>query len=509
MMVSRQNAVKPKAAAAAVRATTFIVGFLLAAGIALRLRMYLTAGLFWLDEAMLVESIYSRSLPELMLRPLEWNQTSPPGFLMLEWLALKTIGPSEAALRLVPLLGSVAALVLFVPLAFRCFASDAWPAVLAIGLFALAPHLSEYAGELKPYALDALAAILVTLATLRALQAGLPPPWTRRLALLGAVVVWFSQPAVFVLAGIGTAALVWRIRAHEPVRPALGVAAVWAPFVMASVLWSVVVLGSAGRVVMDDHWSASFLPLLPRTAADLWRHAEALLSLFRQPLVTGLPVLGLLLFAAGAYALRRTPVGWVLLAPLPAVWLAASVGRYPWGSLLGGPRDSRVLLFLLPALCILVAAGVGHVATFRVRYARAGAVALACLLAGQSALAAWRGLPPPPRLGEILDILADHIEPGDSVFVFILAVPEYQLYASTYGLDDFPWTESQWYGTDPRAYAADLARLPPGRHWIVLQLTEDLGGPEEIARVADRYGRRLAAFHDGGASLYLYDVPPH
>src|ERR1700722_20601703 len=160
-------------------------------GAALRFRQYLANRSLWLDEAMLSLNIVHRSFAQLW-QPLDHKQGAPVGFLGIEKWAVTMFGTSEYALRLFPLLAGIVSIVLFYLLARRVVRSMAVP--LALALFALSPTLIYYASEVKQYSSDvAVALLLVYLAV------------TKRILLLGicgAVAIWFSHPAVFVLGGI-------------------------------------------------------------------------------------------------------------------------------------------------------------------------------------------------------------------------------------------------------------------------------------------------------------------
>src|SRR5262245_8490097 len=80
-------------------------------GAALRLWQYAADASLWADEANLVLNIIERPLGRL-LGPLDYRQVAPPGWLLLERTAVTVFGQGEQALRLVPLLGSLAALPL-------------------------------------------------------------------------------------------------------------------------------------------------------------------------------------------------------------------------------------------------------------------------------------------------------------------------------------------------------------------------------------------------------------
>src|SRR5216684_7540728 len=95
-------------------------------GILFRLRQYLFDRSLWLDEADLVLNVIHRS-PSELLKPLDYHQGAPLGFLMLEKSAVLGFGNDEMALRLVPFLSGILALILFASVAWRFLAPTAVP----------------------------------------------------------------------------------------------------------------------------------------------------------------------------------------------------------------------------------------------------------------------------------------------------------------------------------------------------------------------------------------------
>src|SRR5206468_2961044 len=93
-----------------------------------------------------------------LFHQLDVHQAAPPGFLLLQKFALDVLGPSPYVLRLLPLVGSIAALGLFYPVARRLV--DKSTALLGLSLFAILDPLLVYAGTNKPYSID----VFVTLA---------------------------------------------------------------------------------------------------------------------------------------------------------------------------------------------------------------------------------------------------------------------------------------------------------------------------------------------------------
>src|SRR5512145_1703935 len=126
-------------------------------GAALRLWQYASGASLWADEANLALNIVDRPLGRL-LGPLDYRQMAPPGWLLLQKAAVTVLGGGEHALRLVPLLGGLAALPLTWLVARRVLRPGLGPA-LALGLVATAVPLIFFAAQVKPYATDTAAAL--------------------------------------------------------------------------------------------------------------------------------------------------------------------------------------------------------------------------------------------------------------------------------------------------------------------------------------------------------------
>jgi predicted membrane-bound mannosyltransferase len=113
----------------------------LAVGAGLRLARFMERRPLWLDEALLALNLLTRP-PLGYLRPLEHNQVAPVGFLWGEWFAVQLGGTGERALRFLPLVGAIAALIAFARLARRTL--EPGMALLATTLAALSPLLIYY-----------------------------------------------------------------------------------------------------------------------------------------------------------------------------------------------------------------------------------------------------------------------------------------------------------------------------------------------------------------------------
>ncbi|MCC6488654.1 MAG: glycosyltransferase family 39 protein, partial [Candidatus Hydrogenedentes bacterium] len=237
---------------------------LLMLAVALRTAEYAHNKAIWLDEAYVALNVLDRDYTAL-LKPMEWGQAAPLGFLFAERFAVEHAGPGEYALRLVPYLAALAGAVLFWWLLRRWVSAQAGP--IALALFALSPALTRYAAEVKPYSTDVLVTlVLVALATLCLER--MSPIRIVALALAGAAAIWCAYPAAFVLAGIGVT-LAMRIGAQRRwvILPGLMLmGAVW----LASFAWyyRVSLRALGGNVEVMGWWAEYYMPVPPRSLAD-------------------------------------------------------------------------------------------------------------------------------------------------------------------------------------------------------------------------------------------------
>ncbi len=372
------------------------VGLTLAFGVVCRVAQWLADRPAWLDESRLQWNIQAKTIGQLF-GPLEGAQLAPAGFLVVERLVAEVLGPSTFWLRLLPLLGGVATLLLAAELGRRCLRPGA--VLVASALVATSGDLIYFASELKPYSTDlavALACWLMGLDLVRRPASA----WRFFLAAAGgALAPWFSFPSVFVLGGVGLVAMVSALAAREfrRVLLLLLVGGVWvASF---SGCRAVARRQLVDAVSMDVFWGFAFWPWPPRSFADLvvWP-VRRVLYLFLNPLEFPSPwgpypvaVLALLLFVVGCASMARRDVralGMLLLPGLLA--LGATAGRlYPF--------HGRLILFLVPSLLLLVAEGCAWVRDRLGRWAYRGVVL--ALLAGPTLLAIYHLAEPRQRMG--------------------------------------------------------------------------------------------------------------
>ncbi len=470
------------------------------AAMLIRARAYAANKALWLDEAYLGLNLIHRDYGALVGK-LEYDQGAPLGFLFLSRAAVVAFGDSEFMLRLVPMLASVAAPVLLLFLARRLLAGAALN--VALVLFAVSLPLTRYASECKPYAVDVLVALVLTLLVLR--YADRPSLFnTIALTLAGVVSVAFSFTAVFVLAGGGIALLIHeRSRTVSATLRLVGVGAAWVVGFGAYYWFNVRQLTGNADVVA---WhSDSYMPLPPHSANDLYWFLQAAVGVFEFPVGLSLPGIGLLLAALGVGTLLdRSRVALpLLLLPLIAALGASGLQLYPF--------SQRFLLFLAPALAILVAAGFDFVRG----YSRGGLVAWGCVLILMAhpvlrSAHAFVGPEPEQGLRPIMAHLAEHQQPDDRIYVYHWAHPTFRYYAPRYGVDDRRAVTDVSSRRDWGHYVDSIDTLIGNdRVWFVFEHAgANLSAGEEqfFVTYLDRIGRQLDIAASRTAGLYLYDL---
>ena len=338
------------------RADWLIVGL----GIVLRVAQYLANKPMWMDELALRGNILAGSTRVGLFGPLLASQLAPPGFLAIERFVCAIFGGSKLALRLVPMLGGVASMVLFWKLARVVFRRPTL--LIALGMFAVCDDLIAYSAELKQYETDVTFALLVTWMGVN--LATRPLTWRRGLtaSAVGALVVWFSHPSAFVLAGVGSSLMVAAAvdRRWRQVGIWLGLSLSWACSFAAV---HAVAMNQLGH--RRDMWVFWGFAFPPRPPASVWEAAWPLwrfLYIFINPLdyywpfdfrLSPLPALGFFLVGCASLWKRDRILLGMLMAPVGFALLAAELRLYPF--------HGRLILFLAPAFLLIIAEGAGRV----------------------------------------------------------------------------------------------------------------------------------------------------
>jgi hypothetical protein len=389
-----------------------LVFAVLAFGIICRITQYLIGSSLWYDESFVALNVIHKNL-SAMFGPLDWNEASPPGFLVAEKFIVSILGSSENALRLLPLMASLAALLLFAQLARRVCGDG--PAMLwALILFAAWPTAISQAGTLKHFSLDMLlSTVLLSLA--------LPPRETvakpARMLLLGSVGasgVWLSFATVFTFAGINLVLAAQALRGWSArQRIAFAAANLMALISLAALTGPALAQRSA---VLMDYWTSH--SAFPDTSGvlglALWltRSLLAFSAYFwRAPGWIILPIAAVGIATFWHARLRNTTL--MLLAPILLAIVASLAHLWPFGG-------NQHMSFAAPAMLLIIGQGCE---TIRRRLSQRrkwlGETALAALLAPVLINSAYRAISPRANtdLRSVVEFFQHHRLPKDAVIV--------------------------------------------------------------------------------------------
>ncbi|HSI32431.1 MAG: hypothetical protein ACAI43_10455 [Phycisphaerae bacterium] len=481
----------------------------------MRLAVFAQNRALWLDEAMLANNIVDRA-PAALLQPLADDQAAPVGFLMLEKAVISVFGPGERPLRAVPLAGGILCLLCLMLLVRRV--ADPRAGLIALALAAVCGPLIYYASEVKQYSTDAAcAALLLVIGWPLTRPDGLVS--TARatgLASAGAVAVWISYPVAFVLAGVGALGLGAARGDRKRQGMTIAIGAAW--LLSFAALYVVSLRHLVGHTGLRGYWQNAFPPLSP--AAVPWAYRTAL-GIMRSPVGLSAAALAVVCCVVGGRSVwtRDRSAFALLVAPVAFAFLAALFRRYPF--------EGRVMLFVVPALLVLIAHGVGWLWALPGGRGRLPAIVALALLAFYplrlSAALVGRTAPPPEVLAEaaippreqLRDVLAQvraRARDGDRILVYPLARPAFTFYTSRDPIHP---------GAVPAALrvprsAADARRLVAEhdgarRLWVVF--SHVLKGPNAVddesltLLLLDDFATRIEEVRSDGASAYLYALP--
>ncbi|MCQ3947581.1 MAG: hypothetical protein DPW21_12955 [Anaerolineae bacterium] len=472
---------------------------LVLAGLALRLRQYLVNRSLWLDEAMLANNILSRDVARL-LQPLDNDQGAPIGFLVLQKSVTLYLGSSEYALRLIPFLAGCLALALMFLLVRKTV--GAFAGSLALALFAFSPALVSYSSEAKQYSSDAAIALALFLLFLRLAKNADNGRSSREFPENANDENGNSQ-----IRGIRDKEnMISALRGKDRrgIAALLLVGAAWIVNLAALYLLNLRQLST--HQFFLDFWREGFLP---RGASAFARIASSLRAPFADLLGLRIPYLvSAPLFLIGTIGLtRRLPrFGLFLLLTFLLALLASFLTLYPFAG--------RMILFLAPALTLLLAEGAETLAALlsRPRWLAwtIRLVLAASLLFGPVALACENFAAPKLRehIRPTMEYLRDYYKEGDIVYVYHWAEHAVRFYAPKYGLCLCDFIFGEDHHDQPELYRPELDALRGrARVWFLFSHVYERGDFNErdyILSYLNSIGKLTREYRVPGTSVYLY-----
>jgi hypothetical protein len=491
------------------------------AGIALRVALWLVDRNLWLDEVRVAANILDRSWSGLFA-PLDFSQSAPLLFLFSVKGCVTAFGISEQVFRLVPLVASVAQLVVFWRLSARLLPPVG--ALVAVGFCAFSERLLYFSAELKQYGAESLVVTLLVFLALRWFD----QPENRRsrwlLVACGSISILFSHTTVFVLAGIVGAALclppAQRARLITPAH-SLAFGLSWVPLFLANYFW--VIAGNYQDELMINFWANTY-PGLPLGSHDWTRWVGLLKGAVHYHELPMRTMQVLLLLGAPGFlwlAGKRDVRLLIVALPIAIYWMAGMAHKAPF--------FGRLLVFLHPAVILAAALSLVESSRLAARLPLGRLVPIGCLLFALNALAKqFTALPAPIEQNTAVDALAEvkrAARSGDVLYVSNYAVSTHRAYAhfARYpaGLTIVEGTRKVAWRTIPfeparatmdrETFLTGLKQLDvgAGRVWLVLNRVRELREtlPQDLKVI---WGDDVAlVWQRENTDFYLVERPAH
>lgn len=481
-------------------------------GIALRFYQYIFAKSLWLDESFLALNINNKSYLEL-LKPLDYNQVAPFGFLVIEKIFVQLLGNNEYSLRLFPFICGIISLFLFFNIAKHLLGKEAF--LIALTLFSLSGYLICYSAEVKQYSIDVTTILFLYAITVYFQSQRLKINHIASFGIIGATIIWFSHPSAFVLASIGICLSLFSLKRKE-----------WIRIVQLSIVFTIWLLSfaifylitfhndtSTGNIETMQHaWAGGFTPFPPTSLSDIRWFISTFFNIFKNP--TGLHFAGIatLTFIIGCTSMFSKNKQWffLLLSPVVITLIVSGFHLYP--------ISGRLLLFIVPAVLLFIAEGAESIVNKTRHTFPIIGIILLCLLLSQPILKAGYNLMtqniyrlrPAEDIKPVMNYLKKWKNKEDILYLYCSSQFAFKYYAKQFGFDDDEYAIGIFSRGTLGNYTKDLDKLRGNKRvWLVFSHVYKGEGIDEekfFLYYLDSVGKRINHYKSDGAAIYLYDL---
>jgi hypothetical protein len=378
----------------------------------------------------------------------------------------------------------------------------------ALALFAFNPRLVYYSSEVKQYIIDVAVTVALLLLAAPVLDTSPRKKDFAWLGLAGLIALWFSHPALFVLAGIGLALVIMYLqrRDYSSLRLVLGMGILW--ILEIGCLYLLILKDLSQNPYMREYWQGAFLPVPP------WSDPGWLARAIDQniSLQLGIPyavffVFALMLAGWGLLFLQNRGYAMILACILLFTMVAAALQLYP--------VFERMVLFLVPVGLILLGKTVEalyqRLQEFRLAGRISGLLLAGFLLYGPVVTSIQSFVEPKyfEHIRPTMEHLRDSWKDGDALYVSYGALPAFRFYAPFYELESISYASGR--REDYRNTQDILSQLEAfegqPRLWVLFSHVYEKGEFNEreyILNHLDQIGEQRRNFRLPGTSVYLY-----
>ncbi|RJO60641.1 hypothetical protein C4544_04845 [candidate division WS5 bacterium] len=512
-------------------ASNKLVWAVIAFGIVFRIAPYLYNRSLWIDEANITGSIlgsFSDIFNPSVTDPDylgHWKSSSPLGFFIIEKLMVLQFGDTEYALRLFPLLCGIISLILFYLVARKYIKPQAVPVALA--LFAVSDTLIYYSSEVHSYSTEIAIALLLLLAAAYIQSKNSTLIHFVLFGITGGVVVWFSNSAIFILAGIGASLFLFSFLRKQWTR-AVNLSIAYLLWAVGFLSYYFIYVGNINKGPIVEQWKAenAFMPFPPLSPSDLAWYIDTFFSMLAKPTLTILQSASMM--AVGGMAAFALIIGcisicsekkekfFILISPMFFALLASGLHLYPF--------LERTLLFLAPSFMLFIAEGAGEIRDRTKSSSPVIGIVFICLLLSYPLLSAINHSFNKPIVREDVKPVLSHVrenwQEGDMVYLHYGSKPAFKYYAKRYSFKENDYIVGAYAGDKNdffnfsvdylKKYTDDLDKLRSyKRVWILFA-----HNPPPRAGIRDEsffeyylnsIGTKLDYFKSIDSAVYLYD----
>ena len=381
----------------------------------------------WLDEAMLSYSFGKRSPTNLWDGPFEANQIAPLAWLYVVKLITIAFGNTEFILRIASIVFYILTISALYYYVHSCLDYSKMIAMACAGMYANLPFVLQYSNVFKPYIADGFFVLLTLITFAEFRKRG--EKQIRKLCLIWCVLIWFSNPVVFVMAGCLIVEMIISLKMKDWKRLGNLVligTCILACFIVYYIFWLRPVAVSD---YMQNFWRKDNFPLIPTSLNDLFRIKHSLYQVFRGFGRVDSCLMLVLACFSGIYVIWKKKREHLYIIVSTVVALCVSYLHF-------FPMSDRLWLFYLPLMvvfCFTVVEDFTYSYNWNYKWKWPKPV-LGMIMPLVMVLAAG-GIPkylgkaenvywPREELNGEIDYLAEHIQRDESVYVY---------FHSTYG----------------------------------------------------------------------------
>lgn len=416
---------------------------IIVSGVAVSIRMNLVGRALWYDESALAFSFCQRSLSELTATELDYVQSAPVGWLYLLKIVSLIFGTSTYVLRTPSIIAYVGIMILMYLILKKIF--KVYYPMAGAAFAASLPLLLQYSNVFKPYISDCFFCLLTI---------WLYYKWFEKkkgeivLGFAWGILIWFSNPVVFIQAGLLLSTGFLALREKDKVKIKkiflIGIFIVTS-FMVYYFYW--LRQTAVENESMLGYWQNYNFPLIPTSVEEI-KQAIVLIGALFQPFYRLQYIIMIFLAAFAIWAIMKKNL---YMMGIYLSFFVAAVASY----LDKFPVNKRLWLFIYPFIAIILFAGLddlidrkekNHITTYTIGIIMLG---MCVLNSGiryyvHPENVYWPGY----EVGLEYDYLLDHIE-DEWVYVFNPIIPEFA-YVNNYNETKLDGTEYKvMLGTTP------------------------------------------------------------